>query len=52
MNLIFKGWLRLFLDYVDLWIKGQLQKLHYLSEFLRLREILIFFQQRISRRFI
>ena len=48
----FKGWLRLFLDYVDCRVKGQLQKLHYLSEFLRLREILNFFQQRMSRRFI
>ena len=47
-----KGWLRLFVDYVDCRVKGQLQKLHYLSEFLRLGEILNFFQQRMSRRFI
>jgi len=49
---VLKGWLRLFLDYVDCWVKGQLQKLHYLSEFLRLREILNFFGKRMSRRFI
>ena len=48
---VIKGWLRLFVDYVDCRVKGQLQKLHYLSEFLRLREILNFFQQRMSRRF-
>ena len=51
-DIYFKGWLRLFVDYVNSREKGQLQKSHYLSEFLRLREILNFFQQRISRRFI
>ena len=49
---LFKGWLHLFVDYVDSRVKGQLQKLHYLSEFLRLRKNLNFFQQRMSRRFI
>ena len=47
-----KGWLRLFPDYVNCRVKGQLQKLHYLSEFWRLREILNFFQQKMLRRFI
>ena len=51
-DIYFKGWLRLFVDYVNSREKGQLQKSHYLSEFLRLREILNFFQQRISRMFI
>ena len=48
----FKGWLRLFVDYVDCVQKGQLRKLHYLSEFLRVREILNFFGKKMSRRFI
>ena len=42
---------RLFADYVDCREKVQLQKLHYLSEFLRLREILNFFQKKISMQF-
>ena len=52
MNNFFKGWLRLFLRHVSWRMKMHLQKCHYLSEFLILREILNFFQKRISRRFI
>ena len=46
-----KGRRRLFLDYVNSWTISQLQKLHYLSEFLRLSEILNFFVERSSSRF-
>ena len=49
---VLKGWLRLFLRHVSWRMKMHLQKCHYLSEFLILREILNFFQKRISRRFI